>query len=145
MKFRLPFSTLASIGIASACITCVSALTFSKVLSRSAIAQQAAPTVTTTSSNGAIDLAKHLRNNGAKLYTVFWCPHCYSQKERFGKEAIHQLEVIECDDRGVNPQRQLCISQKVRGYPTWEIDGKLYGGDRSLDNLAEISEYRGRL
>ena len=144
MKFRLPSSTLVSLGIAIASITGLSALTFATVLSRPAIAQEAAPTVTNTSSNRAIGLARHLRSKGAKLYTAFWCPHCHNQKERFGKVAVNQLEVIECDARGVKPQRQLCISKKIRSYPTWEIDGKLYAGNRSLENLAEISKYRGK-
>ncbi len=142
MKFHHPSSTLAAVGIAIASITGISAMTFTPQLTGSAIAQEAAPTVTTTSSANAIGLAKHLHKIGAKVYTAFWCPHCHNQKERFGEEAVKQLEVIECDSRGVKPQRQLCIDKKIRGFPTWEIDGKLYAGDRSLENLAELSKYR---
>jgi len=90
-------------------------------------------------------LAKHLRKTGAKLYTAYWCPHCHSQKERFGKEAVSQLDVIECDRRGVKPQTQLCLDKKIKGYPTWEIGGKFYGGNRTLENLAELSKYRSKL
>ncbi|TYQ26417.1 protein disulfide isomerase family protein [Pseudanabaena sp. UWO310] len=142
MKFPLASTTLASVGIAIASIAGISALSLSPQLTPIAIAQQAGEPVTTTSSPDAIDLAKHLRKIGAKLYTAFWCPHCHNQKERFGKEAVDELEVIECDERGVNPQTQLCIDKRIRGYPTWEINGKLYPGDRSLKGLAEISKYR---
>lgn len=141
MKFHHNPSNLASVGLAIA--ASIFTMTFSPNVTASAIAQEAAPTVTTPSSTKAINLAKHLRKKGVKLYTAFWCPYCHRQKERFGKEASKQLEVIECDERGVNPQRQLCRDKKITGYPTWEIDGKLYPGNRSLENLAEISKYRG--
>jgi glutaredoxin len=101
--------------------------------------------VTTTSRVNEIALAKHLRKIGAKLYTAYWCPHCHSQKQRFGKEAVKHLEVIECDRRGVKPQTQLCRDKKIRAYPTWEINGKLYPGNHSLESIANFSQYRGNL
>jgi glutaredoxin len=123
----------------------IAALTFAPQLTEIAIAQEAAPRVTSASSTGAIGLAKHLSKIGAKLYTVYWCPHCHTQKQRFGKEAVNQLEVIECDQRGVKPQTQLCQSKRVRSFPSWEINGKIHPGSRSLETLAELSEYRGKL
>ena len=145
MKFhRSNSSVLISVSIAIASFTGISALTFAPQLISPAIAQDAAPEVTTTSSANQISLAKHLRKSGAKLYTVFWCPHCHNQKHRFGKDAASQLDVIECDGRGVNPQAQLCAAKKIRGYPTWEINGKRYAGDRSLASLAELSKYTGK-
>jgi glutaredoxin len=101
--------------------------------------------VTTTSSANEIALAKHLRKIGAKLYTAYWCPHCHSQKQRFGKQAVETLVVIECDQRGITPQTQLCQDKRVRAYPTWEINGKMYAGSHSLETLAELSGYRGKL
>jgi glutaredoxin len=101
--------------------------------------------VTTTSRVNEIALAKHLRKIGAKLYTAYWCPHCHHQKQRFGKEAVKHLEVIECDQRGVNPQTQLCRNKKVRAFPTWDINGKLYPGNHSLESIANFSKYRGNL
>ena len=145
MKFRRLSSTLASLGLAIASLASLSALTFSPQLTETAIAQEAAPTVTTTSSANEIALAKHLRKIGAKLYTAYWCPHCHHQKQRFGKEAVKQLEVVECDQRGVDPQTQLCRDKKVRAYPTWEINGKLYPGNHSLESIANFSKYRGNL
>ncbi|MFM7713642.1 MAG: hypothetical protein ACKO7A_13315, partial [Microcystis sp.] len=43
--------------------------------------------VTTVSGEAEIALAKHLKAIGAKEYGAFWCPHCYDQKQLFGKEA----------------------------------------------------------
>jgi glutaredoxin len=145
MKFHHITSTAASFTLAIASITGLSGLALSSYLTKPAIAQETGEPVTTTSSTNAIGLAKHLRKTGAKLYTAYWCPHCHNQKERFGKEAVSQLDVIECDQRGVNPQTQLCIDKKIKGYPTWEIGGKFYGGNRTLENLAELSKYRSKL
>ncbi len=141
---RIP-STVASFTLAIASITGLSGLIFSVYLPKAAIAQETGEPVTTTSNANAIGLAEHLRKTGAKLYTAYWCPHCHNQKERFGKEAVSQLDVIECDRRGVNPQTQLCLDKKIKGYPTWEIGGKFYGGNRTLENLAELSKYRSKL
>ncbi len=145
MKLHRTSSILASVSFAIASLASLSALTFSTQLTETAIAQEAAPDVTTTSSANEIALAKHLRKIGAKLYTAYWCPHCHSQKQRFGKEAVKQLEVVECDRRGVNPQTQLCRDKRVRAYPTWEINGKLYPGNHSLESIANFSKYRGNL
>lgn len=89
-----------------------------------------------------ISLAEHLNKNGAKLYSTFWCPYCNRQKEMFG-DAANDLAVIECDPNGKNAQPALCASANISSYPTWEINGQLYRGMRSLDELAEISGYQG--
>ena len=152
MKFHLASATITSLGLMCASLIGLAPLKLSSDLrsgtpdlTEAAIAQEAAPTVTTTSDPKAIEFAKYLTKKGAKLYTAYWCPHCHSQKQRFGKEAVRQLQVIECDPRGVNPQTELCRSKKVRAYPTWEIDGKLYAGNRSLENLVNLSKYRGNI
>ena len=30
-----------------------------------------------------------------------------------------------------------------KGYPTWEINGELYPGEKSLDELGELSGFKG--
>jgi len=136
-------SVIASVSFAIASIISLSAMTFAPQITTPAIAQEAGEPVTTRSGANEIALAKHLRKIGAKVYTAYWCPHCHDQKQSFGKQAVSQLEVIECDQRGVKPQRQLCTDKKIRAYPTWEIGGKFYEGDRTLDELANLSRYRG--
>lgn len=143
MKFHPVSSTLISFGLTIASLTGVSAIVFSSSMTAPAIAQEAGEPVTTTSTSNSIALAKHLRKIGAKVYAAYWCPHCHTQKQRFGKEAVRHLEIIECDRRGVKPQRQLCLDKKIRGFPTWEIDGKFYSGSQTLENLARISKFRG--
>jgi hypothetical protein len=64
------------------------------------------------------------------------------QKKKFG-EAQKLIPYVECDPKGANPQPELCIQKGVKGYPTWEINGKILSGERSLDELADASGYTG--
>jgi uncharacterized membrane protein len=103
----------------------------------------AAPAVTTVSGPAEIALAKHLTEIGAKEYGAYWCPHCHEQKMLFGKEAASILNYIECDAKGKNAQPQLCQAAKIQGFPTWDINGKLYEGTQSLQKLTQASGYTG--
>lgn len=87
-------------------------------------------------------LAQHLKVSGAKMYGAYWCPHCHDQKDLFGS-ANKQVPYIECDPRGEKPQTKLCQDKGIKGFPTWEIGGKIYEGQRSLDELANLSGYKG--
>jgi uncharacterized membrane protein len=100
--------------------------------------------ITTTSGESEIELAKHLTKIGAKMYGAFWCPHCFEQKQLFGKAAFEKINSVECADAN-NPtqQAQACIDAKIESYPTWEIKGKLDSGAQLLDKLAETSGYQG--
>ncbi len=99
--------------------------------------------ITTTSGESEVALAQHLTAIGAKKFGAFWCPHCYDQKQVFGKEAFAQINYIECDPNGKNPQPQVCQDVGIKGFPSWEIKGKLYSGTQSLEKLAELSNYQG--
>ncbi|KAM3092666.1 vitamin K epoxide reductase family protein [Phormidesmis sp. 146-35] len=113
---------------------------------------QAFFTVKDTSGEAEIKLAQHLKNINAKMYSAYWCPHCYEQKKLFGAEALQYLPSIECAEDGKNPQANLCreIAPKVEketgrgfGFPTWEINGKFYAGQQPLEELAKASGYDG--
>ncbi len=99
--------------------------------------------ITTTSGAAELALAAHLKQVGAKMYGAFWCPHCHDQKQLFGREASSQINYIECDLKGKNPQPDLCEAANVQSYPTWEINGKLVSGTQSMEELAELSGYKG--
>ena len=99
--------------------------------------------ITSVSGEAEIAMAKHLTATGAKKYGAFWCPHCYEQKQLFGKEAFAEVEYIECDPQGENPQREVCLAKGIQSFPTWEIDGQLYPGTQELEELAELSKYAG--
>lgn len=99
--------------------------------------------IASKSESAEIALARHLKSKGAKMYGAFWCPHCQMQKQLFGEEAFAIIDYIECDTRGENARPQLCKAAKIQGYPTWEINGKLYLGMLSLEKLADLSGYKG--
>ncbi len=100
--------------------------------------------ITTTSGESEIELAKYLTATGAKKYGAYWCPHCYEQKQLFGKEAFEEVTYIECSDSN-NPrvQTEACQQAKITSYPTWEIEGEFYQGTQTLTKLAELSGYEG--
>ena len=99
--------------------------------------------ITTVSGPAEIALADHLTNVGAVKYGAYWCPHCYDQKLLFGKEAFSKVNYIECAADGKNANPDACRDAKVRAFPTWVIDGKVYEGTLTLKKLAELTNYEG--
>eukprot|EP00956_Cyclotella_meneghiniana_P045307 scaffold362555_cov113-Cyclotella_meneghiniana.AAC.3 len=96
------------------------------------------PPITTKSSSQALNLASDLSSLNSKMYGAFWCSHCYDQKQALGYQAMQSIPYVECDREGYNNQRDLCKERGLPGYPTWEIGGELFPGERSLDELREI-------
>jgi len=86
-------------------------------------------------------LARHLAATGAKCYTAWWCPHCQEQRECFGIEAAALAPFVQCSDLK-RREMDLCKKVDVAGYPTWIIDGKKYGGGRTLTELAEMTDFK---
>ena len=55
----------------------------------------------------------------------------------------HRILYVDHDaccssNRGVDNQVELCKAANIPGFPTWEIDGKLYPGEQTLEELEEI-------
>lgn len=119
--------------------------------------EKAPPTITKHSSPEALALAKQLNGLDAKMYGAYWCSHCFSQKQEFGKEAFSSIPYIECDKEGKNSQYSMCRAKKVRicvlislhfflshfsfqipGYPTWEIAGQYFPGEKTLAELSQL-------
>jgi len=104
--------------------------------------------ITVDSANGAsaspaiLALVDHLNLQGAKLYTTYWCPYCNRQQALFGS-AVAKLQVVECDPQGENAQPEQCAQAQVSSYPTWQMNGQLYRGLQSLEELAVRSGYQG--
>lgn len=107
------------------------------------VTEPEAPPILSESAPDQIALATHLQAIEARMYGAYWCPHCHTQQELFGKEAFTAITYIECDPRGKNAQPDLCKAAKIQAYPTWEIRGKYYTGRQSLEKLALLSGYKG--
>jgi uncharacterized membrane protein/glutaredoxin len=101
--------------------------------------------ITSTSSPAEIRLAKYLTEKGAKMYGSYWCPHCYEQKQLFGKQAWEQVTYIECGEGATEhpSQTAACNQAGVKSYPTWFINGKLDIGGKKLAKLAKLTGYTG--
>lgn len=81
--------------------------------------------------------ASCLGEKGAKFYGAFWCPHCRSQKDIFGKSAKN-LPYIECSTPDGNSQLAVCTEAGIESYPTWVFsDGSKENGQLTLEKLAE--------
>ncbi len=79
------------------------------------------------------DLAKCLTEKNVKMYGTEWCSHCKNQKAAFGN-SFQYVDYVDCDK-----SKQVCDAAGITGYPTWEIEGKLYPGEQQLNNLASLS------
>ena len=101
--------------------------------------------ITSESSKDSIALAKYLKDNGVVKYSAYWCPNCLIQSELFGMQAYNELNVVECARDGINSRTQLCIDKKIKGFPTWEINGEFFMGVLSLKELSELTGYKLRI
>ena len=97
--------------------------------------------VTSESTKEAIKFAKYLKDSGVIKYSAYWCPNCLNQSELFGKQAYKELNVVECAKDGKNSQTQLCIDKKIKGFPSWEINGKIILGVLTLEELSTLTGY----
>lgn len=86
--------------------------------------------------------AKCLSEKNVKMYGAYRCPHCVNNKGMFGNGGKILVDLgiyVECDAGGDNPQPDVCSEKGVEGYPTWEINNKLYSGEMQLNKIAELS------
>ncbi len=99
--------------------------------------------IPTTSGPAEMALARWLAENGARMYGGYRCPHCFREKELFGRQAFQLIDYVECDPSTSSARVALCKAANIREYPTWEIGGKYYPGEANLEVLAARSNYPG--
>lgn len=65
--------------------------------------------------------AKCLSSKNAKMYGLYWCPHCADQKREFGS-SFHYVTYIECasesDPHELTPA---CKAAGVKLFPSWQF------------------------
>ena len=98
--------------------------------------------VTSESTKETIKFAMYLKDSGVIKYSAYWCHNCLNQSELFGKQAYKELNVVECANDGKNSQTQLCIDKKIKGFPSWEINGKIILGILTLEELSSLTGYK---
>lgn len=130
-------------GIVVAIVVMVGILGVYTNVNNPSAATQGDYVITTSSTASEVALAQYLKKVEAKMYGKFWCAPCHEQKQMFGQPAWSQINYIECDPKGKNPQSDLCRVAKIKGTPTWEINGQFYLGTQSLETLADLSSYQG--
>jgi hypothetical protein len=64
--------------------------------------------------------AKCLAAKQAKMYGLYWCPHCAEQKEMFGK-AFRYVPYVECAIKGSRELAPECTAAKVTLFPSWQF------------------------
>src|ERR687885_2260541 len=145
MLKSLRFAAVVSVVVLALTTACSSTKSFQNTSSASNSQSSTTASAQTISSAATpeVALALHLKQIGAKFYGTYWCPYCNKQKELFGSQAFSQINYVECDEKGKNGRPDLCIKANISGYPTWEIKGQLYSGLQSLQELADLSGYKG--
>ena len=78
--------------------------------------------------------AQCLTEKGATMYGTEWCGHCKDQKADFGS-SFQYVNFVDCDK-----QKSLCVTEGVKGYPTWIINGELYSGRQNMFKLSQLTD-----
>jgi hypothetical protein len=81
--------------------------------------------------------AKCLAAKQAKMYGLYWCPHCLEQKEMFG-DAFHYVSYQECAIKGSSEEAPVCKIAGVKMFPAWQFgDEAPKEGVLSLEALSD--------
>ena len=64
--------------------------------------------------------AKCLATKQAKMYGLYWCPHCIEQKEMFG-DAFHYVPYQECAIKSSSEEDSVCKIAGVKLFPSWQF------------------------
>jgi len=75
-------------------------------------------------------LAQCLTGKNIKLYVLPNCPACSNQRNLFGN-AFNLISYTDCTDYKSCP--------RLTTFPSWEIDGKIFPGNKSLEELKNLS------
>ena len=83
--------------------------------------------------------AQCLASHQAKMYGLYWCPHCIEQKEMFG-QSFHYVPYVECAIRNSSELAPECKVAGVKLFPSWQFGlSPPKEGELSLDALSAKS------
>lgn len=84
--------------------------------------------------------AKCLASKQAKMYGLYWCPHCADQKAEFG-ESFHYVPYVECAIRGSKELAPECKAAGVKLFPSWQFGTE--APKEGVQTLQELSDKTG--
>jgi hypothetical protein len=65
--------------------------------------------------------AKCLATKNAKMYGLYWCPHCADQKREFGS-SFHYVPYVECaSEQDPHELTPACKAAGVKLFPSWQF------------------------
>jgi len=64
--------------------------------------------------------AKCLAAHQARMYGLYWCPHCIEQKEKFGA-SFKYISYVECAIKGSKDLAPECKIAGVKLFPAWQF------------------------
>jgi hypothetical protein len=64
--------------------------------------------------------AKCLAARQAKMYGLYWCPHCIEQKEMFGA-SFRYVPYVECAIKGSREPAPECKIAGAKLFPSWQF------------------------
>jgi hypothetical protein len=80
--------------------------------------------------------AQCLAAHQARMYGLYWCPHCIEQKEMFG-QAFHYIPYTECAIKNSSELAAECKVAGVKLFPSWQFSmDPPKEGELSLDALS---------
>ncbi len=79
--------------------------------------------------------AKCLAAKNAKMYGLYWCPHCLEQKKMFGK-SFQYVTYQECAV-GLHGETAECKAAGVKLFPSWQ-----FGNNPPKEGVLSLEELR---
>ena len=80
--------------------------------------------------------AQCLASKQAKMYGLYWCPHCLDQKEMFGK-SFQYVPYQECAIKGSREMAPECKAAGAKNFPSWQFGSDpLHEGVLSMEDLS---------
>ena len=64
--------------------------------------------------------AKCLASKQARMYGLYWCPHCADQKAEFGA-SFRYVPYVECAIKGSREMAPECKAAGVKLFPSWQF------------------------
>ena len=66
------------------------------------------------------NFAKCLAAHQAKMYGLYWCPHCIEQKEKFGA-SFRYVPYVECAVKNSSELQPACKIAGAKLFPAWQF------------------------